>query len=246
MSNIVKNHNGIFYFRYVIPQNEKHFFPNHKKEFRKSLKTRLKSEALNKAKFLWVKMKENIQKEYQDVFDQVENEDHKWRTDITRGLQLVHRYESLDNDIEGYDLFFDSMSKYDRECFILATDQNASLDSSNFTQNKTVNVKNDYLISELIDKFIIEKALSIKNQKTLDTYKSKCLLFLRIVNVNKISELNDDKVRHFKETLFKLPKNINSDKTLKSKSIEQILKSNKGVPLSTTTIGNILTLRFNS
>ena len=52
MTNIVKINSGTFYFRYIIPKNERKYFPNHKREYRKSLQTNIKRVALQKAHYL--------------------------------------------------------------------------------------------------------------------------------------------------------------------------------------------------
>ncbi|MDQ7090545.1 MAG: hypothetical protein Q9M50_07855 [Methylococcales bacterium] len=64
-SYIVKNHNQIYYFRFIIPKKLKHLFSNHKREIRRSLKTRSRRIALQKARKLYVIM--DIDKVEQEV-----------------------------------------------------------------------------------------------------------------------------------------------------------------------------------
>jgi uncharacterized protein DUF6538/carbohydrate-selective porin (OprB family) len=81
-SYIVKNHNGIYYFRYVIPKAHLHLFPLNSREFRRSLKTRSRSESLRRAKVYWVKLMEN------KVLD-FEEDMSGWQNKLKKGVNLI-------------------------------------------------------------------------------------------------------------------------------------------------------------
>ncbi len=90
---IVKSHNGIYYFRYVIPIADAHFFPNNCREIRRTLKTRIRSEALKRARIYWVKMTKH-------KIDQIEKEIYADDNKMQRGNFLLNEFEQF-KDIRG-------------------------------------------------------------------------------------------------------------------------------------------------
>ena len=197
MSNLVRIRTGTYYFRYIIPKNERHLFPNHKLEYRKSLKTNSKREALERAHFLYVELRHKIDPLLQPNATNVNN--HQFLPPSSSSL---------------LDICPD-------ECFIPK--------------------KDDYLLSDLLDRYINQKSLSIDNSKTLDSYRNTITLMIRIMGITCASELDAQCVRSYKETLPKIPKNLNSKPNLKNKPFAEIITLSDGEKISQRTVMNILT-----
>jgi len=188
---IIKNHDGIFYFRYIIPPQLKSFFPNNKREFRKSLKTRNRRIALQEARIMWV---------------------------------AVHSGHGNLDSLQA------SKITIDRNPTVKVADPSSPLELSEFK------------LSELVVKFINDKQLNVANQKTLDTYKRNCNLFINAIGDLKANEINARQIIKFKEVLLLLPKNINQDPKYSKLTLSEIVKldippTNK---LSAITLKNII------
>ncbi len=119
---LVKNHNQIYYFRFVIPKDLQHHFPNHKREIRKSLKTRNRRYALQEARKLWVAMQTNI--------DEIESE----IDDLEEGLILFNKLERAEklakykNNSRIVDAFLANLSKQEEGLLKQAIEHNNELD----------------------------------------------------------------------------------------------------------------------
>ena len=196
MSNLLRIRTGTYYFRYIIPQNERHLFPNHKLEYRKTLKTNSKREALERASFLYVELRHKI-----DHLLQSNAADNNTKTLPSSSSNLFN-------------------IPYD-ECFIPK--------------------KDNFLLTDLLECYINQKSLNINNSKTLDSYRNTITLMLKIMAITWVSELDAQCVRNYKETLPKIPKNLNSTPELKNKSITEIITSSVGERISQRTMMNILT-----
>ena len=220
---IIKNKNGIYYFRYVIPLSDAHLFPKNRREIRRTLKTRIRSEALKRARVYWVKMTDR-------KISNLEQEISDWQVKMRRGTTLLDEFKSFDSSYEQtystdtYEEFIAHLSDEDIFCLELVSKHNAQKTQdtgSPNTPNTTIPTSSlQSLFSEhLHDKGALE-------QKTLDGYERRFKLFIRITGATTIQDITRDAIRHYRSTLPKLPPRLEQNKAYSGKSIEQILQIN--------------------
>lgn len=96
------------------------------------------------------------------------------------------------------------------------------------------------LLSESIEKFLeSEKSSRDWSDKTYEAVKAKLVLALRVLGDKDLKQYTREDFENFRNTLLKLPSNMNKMKELKSKSIKEIIAL-KLPPLGKSTINEYL------
>jgi len=250
MSNlIVKNHDGVFYFRYRIPKNKTHLFPNNKLEYRTSLKTRCRRDAIKLARIVWVNM--NIDDEKHNLIkpDKIKlNNQVEKRNPYTTGTfipmapseehEQLSLLRAISNKLDNQGQFRGINDPSDVER-LAATRVN--LDSSG--EKTTISSGQDIQLSDALIEFLDEKKLHISNQKTLDMLKANCNLLIDVDGDLPTNQITDKVVIKFKKTLLRLPKRKSQSPKYRDLSVAQILELDipESDKLSSTTINNIST-----
>lgn len=226
---VIKNHNGIYYFRYVIPKHLRRKFPHNKREIRRTLNTRSKYEAVKKAKYYWVSImtKNNLGNDF-DCEIQARAEEEM----LGRGAYLDSELKKLQQkyeetfDPEPMNILLGNLDSYDKKCLdLLANYRSAKSDESSTTVTESANSipTNRKDIVKIVAEFLAEKKSSITT-KTFDDYSHQLKLFQRVSNIQFTDEVAIDSIREYKNKIQKLPAGIAQKKDTKNKSIDEILK----------------------
>lgn len=236
---IIKNHNGIYYFRCRITSRLKRYFPTNKKEIRKSLKTRLWSKAVNKARHMWVVMNNYI--------DDIESMDQSI-DDLEKGVQLLIELDKLNDQSEAtfnsinLDERIWQLSENDKllmdkawTTYKTISDDNSTaqvsdalreilskLDGLDLNQQQQVKAVDDHRLVDLIDDHLNEKE-DIEDS-TIRAYRSHLLDFLEISELIMLDQVDVDSLRLYKKRYTQLPPNRKKVADYKSKTIPQILE----------------------
>lgn len=240
-SYIIKNHNGIYYFRYVIPKSDLYLFPNNSREHRRSLKTRCKSEAIKRARVYWVRM---MDKKIQNI----EQDISQWENELKLGSSLLEQIDSYENsyhstfDSSNYDEFVSQLSNYDVRCIELVTKYRQS-QATESPPNKSISTEpHSQVLSKIFNEYLVDKG-SIE-PKTSEGYTRHLNLFIRITNITTIKDLSVLSVRRYKNIIALLPPRVGQDKKFINKSIDNILKMDYPNKLAFKTMKeNLVTMR---
>lgn len=228
---LVKNHNGIYYFRYVIPQIQRHHFPNNKREYRRSLKTHCKSEAIKRAKYYWVTIMTSISnKNMQDPDTEMRRELEMLRIGASVQHQISIHQEEYEKTYfsDPMDMYIGSLSDYEKECLDIHTQHEYARENSrpDIQANTTLPPNNPITprkrIDDLVTTFLNDKKEFIE-PKTYADYQQQFKLFLRIIKIEYVEQLTIEVVQTYKEILPKLPPRMNQMKNTRNKSIDEIL-----------------------
>lgn len=121
---------------------------------------------------------------------------------------------------------------------------NATLDEDGnivFGKSGTQVVQVDFKLSDLIDKFMSEKdRVSGWSAKSRSETLSKLELFKRIVGDLAIKDMTHVEIREYRETIQKLPANLNKIKRYRDKPITQIIEMKNVEPMEIRTMGKNL------
>lgn len=216
MSNlIVKNHDGVFYFRYRIPKNKTHLFPNNKLEYRTSLKTRCRRDAIKLARIVWVNM--NIDDEKHNLIkpDKIKlNNQVEKRNPYTTGTfipmapseehEQLSLLRAISNKLDNHGQFGVINEPSDA---VRLTAPKINLDSSG--EKTTISSGQNIKLSDVIIEYLDENKLHISNDKTLNMLKSNCNLLIDVVGDLPVNQITDKVIIKFKKTLIRLPKGRN-------------------------------------
>ncbi len=234
-SYLLKSRHGIWYFQIQIP---KKFTQSQKRKlFRKSLKTTTRVIALKKARLWWIKMEEN------DF--QWEDEAEILNEDFHCGKLIYQKLDQLDSD-DAVEIqqFIESLN-FSEESALRAYNETLEHQTQPATlQTQTTEEVYSPLLSELTDKFIVEKRINWGEKQRESTehkdYRPKISLFIELVGDKKVSQLTKQNVIKYKESLFRIPANRRKVKQYKDKSIVELLNSDipKSDLLSNITIQN--------
>ncbi len=219
-SYITKNRLGIYYFQYLIPRDVSYSQNRGKCFFRKSLRTRDRSEALEKSRILCVFMT-SINKKY---FKNAEL--------YGRAMELLAQWEQIkEKDFDAADYFLtnletDEVSLLKRAEKQTAEDRGFNYQESQFKRLKTafVDVKNDPFLKELIELWLSEKRKKLK-LSSFESDKSKMDMFFAILSELghssiSIADLNVGILRAYIDTIQNLPAVRNSASLLNKKFSE--------------------------
>jgi integrase len=96
------------------------------------------------------------------------------------------------------------------------------------------------LISEVIEKFASEAKINWRD-KTRDENLAILRMFMKVVGDVSIRSITRQKVGEFKQTLSKLPPNVNKNPKFRRKTIQELIRMEVPKRMSGTTIGKYLT-----
>ncbi len=229
-SYLVQNRFGTYYFRLSIPLKFHGIIADKAKEFRRSLGTSSRREALHCARAWWVRMQAvflDLEQMAKDS-NQSNEELGEWFQDrLLRGKAKSIAEKQLRERRTNEKL----------NSLIKEFGGNPAQRSSGSTQ---VLETNSPLFSEVVEQFIKEKLREQKwtGSKTEMQNRATFKLFERIVGDIPILEIKRDHARLFAETLQKLPANLNKQSAYKGKSIPQILESKPKQLMAVNTINH--------
>lgn len=249
-SYIVKHANGIYYFRYVIPKCDAGLFPN-KREIRRSLSTRSRSEAIRAAKIYWYQIV--VEKKLPSLEENITNYEAMLRNGkrISEELVLFEKSYQTNFDSTFQSEFITHLNEYDIECLNL------------FDEHQSKNKHKPEKLSDAPSTNTSSKLLSTAFEEytndgaevepaTLRGYHRHFDLLLKITGLTYLSELNIDAIRKYKTTLPLLPPNLSQNKRLSGLSIKQVLEqqpfektlSPKSIKTSSTLVKSFLKWLF--
>jgi integrase len=195
-----------------------------KKLFRKSLKTRNKSEAIIKARYLWLIMEQIYKKYFKDA------------ETYAKAMRLVAKSEFADTlDFESAREIYDEFDEYDEhllELGKLQKDEDFLQElirrnlSPQYTQQTVTTPKDQSpFLSELIDTWLEEKQRNIK-PSTFISYKNQSSLFQEILSeINgcdiRVNSITPEMIRQYHALLIRMPSRRNSPR-LKNKSFAEL------------------------
>jgi integrase len=226
---IIKNHNGIYYFRYVIPEHLRHKFPNNRREIRRTLHTRSKHEAVKKAKFYWVAI---MTKNTLDIDIDFESQARAEEVMLGRGAYLDSELTKLKQayeetfDPEPMSIFTGNLNSHDVDCLnLLVAHRSTNHNKSNTTITEVpLSIPdNRKEIVKIVAEFLDEKKGAI-TAKTFDDYNYQLRLFQRVSSIQFTDEINIDSIREYKTKIQKLPARLEQKKETKGKSVDEILR----------------------
>jgi integrase len=195
-----------------------------RKLFRKSLKTRNKSEATIKARYLWLIMEQIYKKYFKDP------------ETYAKAMRLVAKSEFADTlNFDDAREIYDEFDEYDDHLLELGKLQKEEdflqeLFRRNLShqQNRpSVNIPKDKspFLSELIDSWLEEKQRNIK-PSTFISYKNQSTLFQEILHeINgqdvRVNSITAEMIRRYHALLIRMPSRRNSPR-LKNKSFAEL------------------------
>jgi integrase len=249
-----KSRHGVYYFRAVLPQGVRSRVG--RREVRISLRTKDRA----KAKVL-VALKALTMTKSLSHLEPWELEEYERLERYHRGLALIEKYGEIDfDDTLAVDALGDSLTLEEFRDYIFAREYRASVAARKLapppvSAAATVPMPTSAApqpikapqasnlpanaFDELVDK-AIERFIESKKQATAiptaEKYGAQCKVFLKIVAEGrddlKLSELTPEDLRHYVDTLPKLPTRVDSSD---DRLLEEILKS-VGPRLSAKTI----------
>lgn len=230
-SYLVQNRFGTYYFRLSIPLKFHGILADKAKEFRRSLGTSSRREALHCARVWWVRLQAillDIEQMGKDS-KQSKEEIQEWFKDrLLQGEAKAIAEKQLRERKRK-----EKLNSYIKE-FGGVPSQHASPGTTQIVESSSP------LFSEVVEQFIKEKLREQKwnGTKTEMQNRATFKLFERIVGDIPILEIKRDHARQFAEVLQKLPANLNKQGEFKGKSIEQILTSKPKQLMSVNTINH--------
>ncbi|MFO8087228.1 MAG: phage integrase SAM-like domain-containing protein [Bacteroidales bacterium] len=120
------------------------------------------------------------------------------------------------------------------DAFPLATNTTNLLPES--THAGTTSEKHNPTLSEVIEAYLDEGGWA---QKTYEEYKASLNLLLRVIGDMPVNQVERPTIKEYKDTLRKLPPNIDKNKRYKNKSISDIIALGDK-PISTKTVNKNL------
>jgi integrase len=230
-SYLVRNRFGTYYFRLSIPLKFHGIIADKAKEFRRSLGTSSRREALHCARVWWVRlqaifldfeqMAKNSDKPKEELQDWLQDRLMRGEAKAITERQLRERKKK------------EKLNSYIKE-FGGNPSQHSSTGSTQIVESSSP------LFSEVVEQFIKEKVREQKwnGTKTEMQNRATFKLFERIVGDIPILEIKREHARQFAETLQKLPANLNKQGVFKGKSIQQIIDSKPKQFMSVNTINH--------
>jgi len=214
-SYITKNRLGIYYFQYLIPRDISYARNKGKCFFKKSLKTRARTEALEISRFLTVIMS-SINKKY---FSNAEA--------YGKAMELLAQWEVVkEKDFSVADNFLAGLDEYDIDLLNRAERQTAEDRSLTVKENASkqlkrpfIDVKNDPLLEDLVQEWLEEKNRRLK-ASSFESIESKMKMFEKIIeelaySKITISELTIGLLRSYIDTIRNQPAIRNKSNHLK-------------------------------
>jgi len=95
------------------------------------------------------------------------------------------------------------------------------------------------LLSKVIESFLTEKKGEV-NEKAHSSARAKLMLFLEVIGDNPVDTITRDQMVKYRDTLKKLPPNMNKKKEYRGRSVSQILKASPKETMSVHTINSYM------
>ena len=218
-SYIVKSRHGIWYFQIQIP---KKLLSNNKRQlFRRSLKTTNRILALKRARVWWTRMNES-DFDLDNELDEIDNK-------LQLGKQLFQKLNALDADISNeVDDFLMTLNFTEQEALKYYNDfiNDKSVTDIAPPSPSTTNNLNSFLLSDLLDSFILEQSQQWNTDKKESMAKNDYLpilnLFIEIVGDQQSAELTDRHILYYKKLILTYPKNRKKNPQYRDKTLSEI------------------------
>ena len=235
---LVRNRFGTFYFRLTIPKQFRTLSADIPKEIRRSLGTNLIREAAPRAHLLLVEFESFFNADMAKVTGHQAAEMLKKILAENRAKEAFKKAKHKEQQRQ---LLEQAAKKHDPNAFVDA-DGNICFGGSQQKQAAGAAKSGGPLLSEVITKFVDEKERSgTWRPKSKQENEAIYRLFERIVGDVPFVALNYESLRHYKETLLRLPANLNKDPRYRDKPIEEVVKLKSVSPMSMTTANKSLT-----
>jgi len=156
--------------------------------------------------------------------------------DTTFGIGKVEFYE--DGSVKSVENIQADPDKAEQEKDLMSAFFNAAVGSSSIKTINPAKVEEPpkakpLLLSELIEKYCLRKQGSNKwKPKSEDEYRASFKLLLTVLGDVDVSTIDDDMATKYRETVKKLPPNMNKSPLYRGLSIQQVLKKNPKKVLS--------------
>ncbi len=232
---LIRNRFGTLYFRVAIPRKFQRLSDDIPKEVRVSMRTHLMRDAAIKARTLRVYFQEAFEQmgtikssdEAAEILKQLIAE-NKAKALLTKAERKEKRQKEL----------LEELQKLNPNATLDANGNvqlGSNLDASDKRKQTTIT------ISKLIDEFINERdRLGGWRAKTREETLAKLNLFKRIIGDLPVSHLTDSKVREYRQTVQKLPANLNKIQRYRGKTITEIVCMEGVEPMELRTLGKNL------
>ena len=229
-SYLVRNRFGTYYFRLSIPLKFHGIIADKAKEFRRSLGTSQRREALMLARVWWVRLQAVLLD-----FDQMAKESNKDKQELQDWFQ--ERLLKGEAKVIAEKQLRERKKKEKLNGFIKEFGGDPNIQSSNGTQIVEVDSP---LLSEVVKEYVKAKERENKwtSPKTKPANLKTFALFQQIVGDIPFIAIKRKNCELFVETLKKLPPNISKKKQYKGKSIREIAADNSLKPMSSQTINH--------
>ena len=232
-SYLIKNHNGIYYFRIVIPVAYRIYFKHNSREFRRSLNTRSQREAIEKARLWIIKMKD-IFNNFPETDSERENYFLDQEERLRKGRDVFNRLTEADTlsneniDIRIIDSFFDLLTVEESQWlqeyndFINRNKVSCKSPIESITNtNVNSNIAPSRVLSDVIDEFISIKSHKGLRNKTIIGNKQKLQTFCDVILNPNIDTLSREHIQRYQKFLPLLPRNMNKMAGSRNISIEE-------------------------
>lgn len=227
---LVQNRFGTYYFRVSIPLKFHGVLTDKSKEFRRSLGTSQRREALNLARVWWVRM----QAIFLD-FDHMAKDSGKDKQELQEWFQ--ERLLRGEAKIIAEKQLRERKRKEKLNSYIKELGGSPVAHQNNGTQ---IIETNSPLFSEVVEQYIKDKLREQKwsGTKTEMQHRATLKLFQKIVGDLPILEIKREHAKLFSETLPKIPSNLNKHTEYRGKSLDEILKLKPKAVMSVTTVNH--------
>lgn len=214
---------GIYYLRFVVSSKVSARFDDIQREYRVSLDTNKKQEALyfGSALFcIYTDIFQSLSEMSKFEWDGKEIEPAEW---LARTLQKNKAEAALKKarNKERVNGFYNQ----ELEKLLTADEKQAGLlrSSNNQTQIKELNSR--YQIDQVLQAYINEKQ-SVKawKEKTEGSLKAVFKIFAEVMAGKHFDAIGYEEMRRYKEIILRLPKNLNCEKRFSGKAITEIIE----------------------
>lgn len=214
---LIRNRFGTFYFRYLIPKKFSGY-TDKRIEIRRSLKTNLRSLAVERARRLLVSIEALISDFYMR-----EEKEHpvEW---LRKTINQLIKQDELDREKRQQffeNLLTEAVKKLEGPLEVLQFDEPKQLSRKQRTQR--VSGLAATRISDAIDKYCLEYRVHWR-PKTEDENRFVLNLLARILDDRKIGTLTLEDMRTFKEAVLRIPKNRSKIPKYRNLSAKELLE----------------------
>ena len=205
---------GVFHFRIAIPVALRPYFG--KREFKRSLETSDRREAIIRSRLVYFQVGEFFQraKKGEPMDKIVGHPVHLTVKGFKKNPDGSVEFDSLEMDPNKPKEEKEQLEAF-KETFMSTSDQHPPMVRAPFDTTPVEDIIEDYIKEKMFAK--------LWTQKTEDENRAVFNLFQRIIGKKRVNEISPDLARLYKETLIQLPPNINKIRNLRTKSIDEIV-----------------------